>query len=98
MSTKIWELAQTISENAVFSRRGFLGQAGHGAMGLAAGVSALLAIQSQAYAGGKYCCCYDNGEGYVEDLQRACLPTYNRGTGPKARKVLPNGKCDCKVI
>jgi hypothetical protein len=66
MSKHIRELTQALTENAVSSRRGFLGRAGNAALVLAAGAAGALALSGHARGDpgpptpGK-CCCYNNG-------------------------------------
>jgi hypothetical protein len=57
MIEKIGRFAETLASNVSASRRGFLGQLGKAALGVAGLVGGLLAVPKDADAGGTVNCC-----------------------------------------
>jgi hypothetical protein len=96
MSESIRELARSISESAVSSRRGFLAHAGRGALGLAAGVAGLLATHP-AQAAAEYCCFYADRTWLKVSAARTCPATNGNGARNTGSGALVNGTCRVPV-
>jgi hypothetical protein len=75
MFEKIGRLAETAANQVSVSRRGFLGRLGQGALAMTGVLGGLLAIRTNARAGGVYVCCSRTylfyGREYTE---RTCYP------------------------
>ena len=75
MFEKIGRLAETAANKVSVSRRGFLGRLGQGALAMTGVLGGLLAIRTNARAGGVYVCCSRTylfyGREYTE---RTCYP------------------------
>ena len=57
MFEKIGRLAESAANKVSVSRRGFLGRLGQGALAMTGVLGGLLAIRTNARAGGSYVCC-----------------------------------------
>jgi hypothetical protein len=72
MFDRVSEAAERLATNV--SRRAFIGRMGKGALGMAAGLSGLLAFAGRAEAGSGHCCRCLDGSFYKGKCRGWCWP------------------------